>query len=204
MLEHIIDYDTNLFLFLNSKHTEFWDSIMWIVSGKLTWIPLYLLVAFFVVRKYRWKGVLTLLLFGVLITLADQISVRGFKEVFERLRPSHNPHIAHLVHSVNDYKGGQYGFVSSHAANCFAFAVFSLKLFRRSWYSAAIIFWASFVAYSRVYMGVHYPGDILGGAILGSVIGIVVYQIHEYIFFALAEKARRRRNEKRGKKSKLL
>lgn len=113
--------------------------------------------------------------------MADQTSVKLFKDVFERLRPCHQPTIAHLVHVVNDHCGGQYGFVSSHAANTFAFAAFLGGVFAQKvkWFSCVLWVWAAIVAYSRIYLGVHYPGDIIGGALLGILIGRLVYRIFE-------------------------
>ena len=108
-------------------------------------------------------------------SLADQISVKVFKEGFERLRPSHNPEIKDLIHTVKGYRGGQFGFVSSHAANTFAMAFFTSKLFRNRYYSWFIFIWAAVVSYSRIYLGVHYPLDIIGGALLGMLLGYLVF-----------------------------
>jgi len=113
----------------------------------------------------------------LLILIADQSSVQLFKNVFKRLRPCHNPLISDLVHTLHGKCGGQFGFVSSHATNCFSLAVFT-GLLLRSRYKYMLylmLFWAALVSYSRVYVGVHYPGDILGGAILGSIVAIFVY-----------------------------
>ena len=177
MLDYLLDTDIDLFLYLNSFHSDFWDVIMYYVSGKTTWIPLYLIVTFFIFKKFKLKtGFVILLTFGLLVTLADQTSVHLFKNVFERLRPCHNRDIKEFVYTLN-HCGGSYGFVSSHAANSFAFAVLSLLFFRKIWYSVTIILWAFLVGYSRIYLGVHFPGDILGGAILGSFIAFVLYKI---------------------------
>lgn len=175
MLETLNTWDTNLFLFLNGLHSPFWDRVMWVITGKLTWLPLYLFMLGWLIRNFRWKVLVLILFVTALITLSDQSSVHLFKEVFQRLRPCHNPQISNLVHIVNGKCGGQYGFVSSHAANTFAIALFSLLLLKNRYYTIFIIFWASLVSYSRVYLGVHYPGDILGGALVGSILGILVH-----------------------------
>jgi undecaprenyl-diphosphatase len=126
--------------------------------------------------KFGNKVFILLLFFGLLIFLGDRSSVELFKNVFERLRPSHNPMLKGLVHLV-DGKGGQYGFVSSHATNCFAFATFSIFLLRSKFklMLPLLLFWAVLVSYSRIYVGVHYPADLLGGAILGTVVGFFVF-----------------------------
>ena len=114
--------------------------------------------------------------------MGDRISVMAFKDVFQRFRPCHNPDIANLVHLV-DGCGGKFGFVSSHAANSFALALFTGLLLRKhyKYILPIMLFWAALVSYSRIYVGVHYPGDILGGAILGTVIGIFVYWLMKIV-----------------------
>lgn len=179
MLDTLIQLDIDLFLWLNSFHSAFCDQVMWAISAKYTWVPLYALVLFFVFRKQKWWGLLTLLFMILLITAADQISVKVFKFGFERLRPCHNPALEGLVHIVNNKCGGQFGFVSSHAANSFAFAGFTAMFFNRRWYSYSILFWAAVVSYSRIYLGVHYPADIIGGALLGLLIAAVLYVIYK-------------------------
>ena len=118
------------------------------------------------------------LFFGLLILIGDRASVEMFKEVFERLRPCHNPTIKYLVHTV-DGCGGKFGFVSSHATNSFSLAVFSILLLKNKfkWITGSMLFWAALVSYSRIYVGVHFPADILGGAILGSGVGIFVFLV---------------------------
>lgn len=171
MLDKLITLDTNLFLWLNSFHSQAWDKIMWFISGKVEWLPLYIIILGYIVYKFRWRSILIILLLILTITLADQLAVKAFKEVFQRLRPSHNPDISQWIHIVNNYRGGSFGFVSNHAANSFALASFLSFLLWKNWFTLSIFFWAILVSYSRIYLGVHYPGDIVGGAVLGSVIG---------------------------------
>ena len=182
MLEKLVAFDTELFLFLNGLHNPFMDKIMWWTSATITWIPLYLVVLFFVFKQFKWKGILTLLFLILVVVLADQGSVHLFKNVFQRLRPCHNSQITDFVHTVSGKCGGKFGFVSSHAANTFAFATFSSFFFSLRKYSYFIFLWAAFVSYSRIYLGVHFPGDILGGAILGYAIGLSVFKLYQISF----------------------
>jgi undecaprenyl-diphosphatase len=148
----------------------------------LFWIPLYLLLFTLTALKYKWKTVYIGLFLGLLFLIGDRSSVMLFKDVFERLRPCHNPELMNLVHTINGRCGGQFGFLSSHATNSFALAFFSGLLLKKHYkYTMGLmLLWAALVSYSRVYVGVHYPGDILCGAILGSVVGILVFILMKY------------------------
>lgn len=181
MLERLIELDTQLFLFLNGFYSPFWDTIMWHISATVSWIPLYALIIFFIFKKYKLKAFVPLIFLVLVVLLADKISVHAFKFVFERLRPSHNPDIISLIHIVRDYRGGSFGFVSSHAANTFSLASFSSLLLVNRKYTCFIYIWAAIVSYSRIYLGVHYPGDILGGAILGWLIGYLMFKAYELV-----------------------
>lgn len=174
----IQELDRDLFLFLNSLNSPFWDEMMYVISAKLTWVPLYLFMLALFIRGHGRKAIVIFLFAIAAITISDQTSVHAFKEVFMRLRPCREPALEGLVHIVRGKCGGMYGFVSSHAANTFTIALFSLFLVRQRWYTIAIIFWAALVSYSRVYLGVHYPGDILGGAALGTVIGYLIWRAY--------------------------
>lgn len=178
MLDKLITLDTELFLWLNSHHSPCWDKIMWFISGKVEWLPLYLLLLGYIIYRYRWRSITILIATAIAISLADQLSVIAFKETFQRLRPSHNPSITHLVHIVNGYRGGLYGFISNHAANSFALACLMSLLFRKKYLTILLFTWASLVSYSRIYLGVHYPGDILGGAVFGTLIGWLTYVLY--------------------------
>lgn len=178
MLDKLITLDTELFLWLNSHHSPAWDKIMWFISGKLEWIPLYLLLLGYIIYRYRWRTIAILIATAIAISLADQLSVIAFKETFQRLRPSHNASIMHLVHIVNDYRGGLYGFISNHAADSFTLACLMSLLFRKKYLAILLFAWASIVSYSRIYLGVHYPGDILGGAAFGMLIGWLTYVLY--------------------------
>jgi undecaprenyl-diphosphatase len=174
----IENWDRKLFLWLNSSHTPELDTLMWWISGKIEWIPLYLFLLFFLFKKYGKNVLWILLAVAVLITLSDQLSVHLFKNVFQRYRPCHNLELIDLVHTVNNKCGGKFGFVSSHASNSFALAVFIGLLLKRKAVTLALpmlIIWACLVSYSRVYLGVHYPLDVLGGGLLGGLIAMIIY-----------------------------
>lgn len=178
-LQNILEADKNLFLSLNALHSDFWDTIMLMVTRKETWIPLYAILIFYIFRNYRGKALPVLFFLALTILLSDQLSGL-MKDTFQRFRPVHDPEIGPLVHNVLR-KGSLYGFVSSHAANSFAIFVFTSRLFKNKGYTLLILFWALWFSYSRIYSGVHYPLDILGGAVLGGLIGYLCYTM--LIFF---------------------
>ena len=187
MLEEL---DQRLFLVINGFNSPFWDNIMWAWSGKLIWVPLYLAIVGYLAWKYKKKFWIIALFLGLSVALADQISVQVFKNLFCRLRPCHEPLLEGLVHIVNGKCGGQYGFVSSHAANAFNVATISILFIRKRWYSISIVIWALIIGYSRIYLGVHYPGDVICGSALGILVGFSVYKLYGWSdnrFFAKKE-----------------
>jgi len=177
MLEWLKFIDTRVFLAINGAHNGFFDFVMFWASDRLIWIPLYLFLAYLLFRHYRRRAWILLLFAGLAITLSDQTSVHLFKQVFQRLRPCHEPSVSQLVHLVNGKCGGMYGFISSHAANSFALATYlSLLLGKKiRGFTILMLAWALLLCYSRVYLGVHYPGDVIVGAIWGAGIGAAVY-----------------------------
>ena len=175
MIDWLLELDKNVFLYLNGKNSPVWDGIMWWISGKTQWIPLYLiLLAIIIYRERPYKFIYTVVFVAIVVLLCDQISV-FIKNFVERPRPSRDTLIADMVHIVNDYRGGRYGFVSSHAANTFGVATYLAYLFKNARWGVGLFAWATIVSYSRIYLGVHYPADIIFGALLGIVIGSQCY-----------------------------
>jgi undecaprenyl-diphosphatase len=150
---------------------------MYAISGRLIWVPLYLAILIYLGIKYKRKFLIILIFIILAATLADQSSVI-VKNIFHRLRPCHEPSIIGIVHLVNGECGGVYGFVSSHATNCFDVALLSLLFIKKRWYTISIIFWAGIIGYSRIYLGVHYPGDVICGSFLGAFIGWSMYNLY--------------------------
>jgi undecaprenyl-diphosphatase len=174
MLERL---DQQLLLFINSLNTPFWDSVMHAISGKLIWAPLYLAILIYLGITYKRKFYIILIFIILAATLSDQSSVL-VKNIFHRLRPCNDPSLTGLIHLVNGECGGLYSFVSSHATNSFDVAMLSLLFIRKRWYSVSIIIWASVVGFSRIYLGVHYPGDVLCGSLLGAFVGWSIYSLY--------------------------
>lgn len=173
----IIELDTDIFLWVNSWHSLFWDRFMLVTSGKVIWVPFYASILYAIYLSYGLRTTLLMLLMTVLaVSAADQLCATFIRPAFERMRPANleNP-ISDLVHIVEGYRGGRYGFPSCHAANTFALGSLMSLLFRRWQFTVFIFLWALMVCYSRLYLGVHYPGDILVGMTIGIICGSVCY-----------------------------
>ncbi len=177
------EIDAKLLLFINGAHSDFADVLMFGVSNKYTWIPLYLLILWLVWKHYGKKGIWVVLSFALAVTLADQISVHLFKNVFQRYRPCHNLDLQGLLHLVNGKCGGKFGFVSSHAANTAAVATVGIFFFRKhaKWIVWVLLGYTLLNCYSRVYMGVHYPSDVVGGFFLGVAGGLIASIIVTFV-----------------------
>ena len=196
MLNWLLELDKDLFLYLNGKHSPVWDCIMWWISGKTSWIPLYVVLLFIIIYRERpYKFIYAIVFLAIVVLLCDQISV-VIKNMLERPRPTHDPIIADMAHIVNDYRGGKFGFVSSHAANCFGVAAFLSFWFKRYKWTLFLMAWATIVSYSRIYLGVHYPLDIICGALLGIMTGVICYVCKIQAMTYIERKIENRRSRK--------
>ena len=175
LIEIIKSLDTHLFLFLNGLHNSFFDELMYAFSAKFTWIPLYAAVLYIVIRHWKKEAVWVALALILCIVISDQVASGLIKHMVQRLRPSHVKELQGLVHLVHTYSGGLYGFVSSHASNTIGFALLSSLLFRQRVYTITIFSWAALTSYSRIYLGVHYPLDIVGGAMVGVMAALICF-----------------------------
>lgn len=184
MLEYLMQLDKELFLFLNGLNANWLDPVMYYISYKFFWIPFYVLLLWFCYRHYGWKTTLFIMLFVVfLITLSDQGSGLIKKSTL-RLRPSRDENLGDLVNLVYGYRGGGYSFVSAHASNSFALALFMIHLLKNKirFIVPVMITYAVLNAYSRIYLGVHYPADMIGGVILGILCALLIIQVWDFFY----------------------
>ena len=194
MLEQLLHIDTEILLAINGWHAPWADKLMWIISAKATWIPLYLLLIGLLVWRYRkpaltsvkWLQkvpacVVMIVVIGLAVGAADFIASGILKDWVARPRPTRVPELEGVLHLVNEYRSGQYGFVSSHAANTIAVALLFSLIWRNKIATIGLMLWVAANCYSRMYLGVHYPTDILGGLIVGSLVAVLAYWVLRWV-----------------------
>ncbi|WP_281542741.1 phosphatase PAP2 family protein [Maribacter aestuarii] len=183
MLEELLHLDQELFIYLNGLGNSSWDNFWQFISNKYSALPIYLFLLILTYRKFGLKKTIVVIVsVAILITISDQLS-NLFKYGTTRLRPCHDPTISSVVRLVKSYCGGQYGYFSAHASNSFALAIFFGILLKSEFknISLLLLIWAALVAYSRIYIGVHFPLDILTGAIIGSLLGWLFAKLYIFV-----------------------
>jgi undecaprenyl-diphosphatase len=183
MIETLESIDRSLVIWVNSLHNPWLDEVMWIVSARITWIPFYLFLFFLAKKVFDWKkSFLFLITVIAAVGLSDFVSVQFVKELFLRYRPSHHADLTNILHFYevkpgDFYKGGMYGFVSSHATNFAALSTITSLILAKnySFLPKLMIFITLLVCFSRIYLGVHYLSDVIGGIVLGMGIAWLVY-----------------------------
>lgn len=182
-MQEIIQLDKDVFLYLNNLGNSSWDEFWEFVSYRFSWIPFYAFLLLLIWKNYGWKKTLAILLLtGLMIVAADQLT-NILKYNIKRLRPCFTAGLEGLMRPIGCDRSGQYGFTSAHSANHFALAIFLGLIFKSKikWFIYFLLVWAGVVAYSRIYLGVHFPLDILCGGIIGGVFGWLTYKFYNWI-----------------------
>lgn len=171
-MEFLLRLDKDLFLWVNSLHTTWLDPVMFWFTKTIAWLPLYAFLLYLLIKHDKKQTWIVLFRIAITILLAHLITSGFMKPFFQRFRPSHEPSLEDLVHLVNGHKSEKFGFASSHAANTFGVALFFFLHFslKFKWIKCLFI-WAAFMCYTRIYLGLHYPGDIVVGACVGALSG---------------------------------
>ncbi|MDR2385227.1 MAG: phosphatase PAP2 family protein [Tannerella sp.] len=178
MVERLLEYERNMFYVINGTHTWWLDRLMLLFSSFWIWFPLLLVPAYFLWKRHgEWlrMTVCTLLSVACNLMITDMV----FKPLFKRFRPTSHPCFMEHVRKVHDYLAqGDFGFISGHTTNAYAFAMLSTLAVKNKWYSISIFLWATWMAYSRIYLGAHFITDVVPGIILGILSGWGAYYIY--------------------------
>lgn len=192
ILHLVNDWDSSMFLWINGWHTDYMDNFIEFYTHKFIWLPLYLSLVYVVFRNFQWKATLVWLLVAILLlVINDQLCASVLRHEVARMRPSNldNP-ISSFVHVVDGYRGGRYGFPSAHAANSFGLAFYVMYVFRRILLSITMLLWAMMMCYTRIYLGVHYVGDLVAGMMLGLINATIIYYLFKQFMPHIVESFR--------------
>lgn len=176
----IVSWDQNLLVNLNAHHSPFFDGLMWLATDEISWLAFFAFLLYAIYKNKPREFFLILIAISLTVLVCDQVSGL-FKDWIARPRPSREPDIMSQLHIVNDYRGGKFGFFSSHAANTFGIAVLVSLIMRNKMLSLVLFLWAAFESYTRIYLGVHYPLDIITGIVFGSMVGYGIYILERKI-----------------------
>ncbi|MGN0028294.1 MAG: phosphatase PAP2 family protein [Marinilabiliaceae bacterium] len=180
-MDSIIFFDKELTLLINGLNCPALDAFFYAATSTWLWLPLFATILWMILRRQGGRGLMTVVVIALLILIADQLTSGLMKPLFHRLRPTHDPVMQYLVHTVAGYHGGLYGFASSHAANTFALATFLTLVVRRWSLSLALFAWAAINSYGRIYQGVHFLGDVIVGVLIGIAVGRLAYEAYLHL-----------------------
>ncbi len=182
MLSELDQVDRQVLLFFNGFHADALDPAVYYLTQTEFWIPLYLFLIYLMFRTHGKQAWWALAAIAVCVLITDQATSGILKPLVARPRPSHEPSLEGILHLVNNYRGGRYGFASSHAANTMGVAMFVFLFFRDRYRMIWLVFvWAAVMSYTRLYLGVHYPGDIIVGALIGVAAGWASFRLHKWL-----------------------
>lgn len=192
MLKWILHIDKQLFFEINECYQNpFFDWLMPILRDKTTWYPLYVVLIGLIIYKFKWKAVYVIAIAALTVVIADQLAAGVIKPYFKRIRPCNDPCYGDLVNNIVGCGRG-YSFVSAHAANHFALAMFFISVFlkrsNRFFIPFIFLLWASLISFAQVYVGVHYPTDVIAGGLLGILIGFGTGRLNTYLLCSRCDK----------------